>query len=237
VRTITPTPARTGWSSLLTPYLTKPWARKSSVWKWYRAAAARIADSPAVIICRGPTSQGLPHPNTRAYHSRSENEEPPPYPTVETPLFVRGRRIYTRFRVCLAMPIVGRETASVERTCEKKVGTRKGCYDASQLSNQLETPPTPGLEVRCFGHGERRRKAHEAMGRPDALSGFLEVVHRLFENGVFVSHDRSIRISSVLRSLDCSAFSASTPPPRYSGREADLELPPQVIVPLDTRND
>jgi hypothetical protein len=27
--------------------LTKPWARKSSAWKWYRAAAGRIVDSPA----------------------------------------------------------------------------------------------------------------------------------------------------------------------------------------------
>jgi len=35
--------ARTAWSSWPTPYLTKPWARKSSVWKWCRAAAARIA--------------------------------------------------------------------------------------------------------------------------------------------------------------------------------------------------
>jgi hypothetical protein len=36
-------------------------------------------------------------------------------------------------------------------------------------------------------------RAHEALSRLDALSGFLEVVHRLFENGVFVGHDRSIR--------------------------------------------
>jgi hypothetical protein len=43
VRTTTPIPARTGWSSLLTPSSTKPWARKSSVWKWCLAAAARIA--------------------------------------------------------------------------------------------------------------------------------------------------------------------------------------------------
>jgi hypothetical protein len=66
-------------------------------------------------------------------------------------------------------------------------------------------PPAPGLEVRRFGHGEHRREArkevtvvfaighalgaHEALGRPDALTGFLEVVHRLFEDGVFVSHD------------------------------------------------
>jgi hypothetical protein len=64
-----------------------------------------------------------------------------------------------------------------------------------------EIPPTPGLEVRGFGHGERRREArgevamvltighvlgaHEALS-PDAPSGFIEVVHRLFEDGVFV---------------------------------------------------
>jgi hypothetical protein len=44
---------------------------------------------------------------------------------------------------------------------------------------------------------------HVAVSCPDALSGFLEVAHRLFENGVFVCHDKSIRISSVLRSVDC----------------------------------
>ena len=43
------------------------------------------------------------------------------------------------------------------------------------------------------------------MSRPDALPGFLEVVHRLFENGVFVGHDRSIR-AGILRSPDCFAF-------------------------------
>jgi hypothetical protein len=32
-------------------------------------------------------------------------------------------------------------------------------------------------------------RAHEALGRPYALSGFLEVVHRLFENGVFFGHE------------------------------------------------
>ena len=39
--------------------------------------------------------------------------------------------------------------------------------------------------VLSIGHALR---AHEALGRPDALSGFLEVVHRLFENGVFVGY-------------------------------------------------
>jgi hypothetical protein len=95
-------------------------------------------------------------------------------------------------------------------------------YAASQLSNSLEIPPTPGLEVCSFCHGERRRKAckkvavvlaighalraHEALGRSDALPGLLEVVHRLFEHGVFVSHKKSIR-ADILRSLDCFAIS------------------------------
>jgi hypothetical protein len=58
--------------------------------------------------------------------------------------------------------------------------------------------------VRRFGHGERRReareevavvlaightlRAHEALGCPDALPGFLEVVHRLIKDGVFVGY-------------------------------------------------
>jgi hypothetical protein len=74
----------------------------------------------------------------------------------------------------------------------------------------LEIPPTPGLEVGGFGHGERRTEAceeiavvlaighalrtHEALGRPDALPGFLEVVHRLLEDDVLICHDRSIRV-------------------------------------------
>ena len=45
-------------------------------------------------------------------------------------------------------------------------------------------------------------RAHEALSRPDALPGFLEVVHRLFEDGVFVGHDQSIRVG-ILRSPDC----------------------------------
>jgi hypothetical protein len=58
--------------------------------------------------------------------------------------------------------------------------------------------------VLAIGHTLR---AHEALGRPNALSGFLEVVHRLFEDGVFVGHDRSIRTRGILRSPDCFAFS------------------------------
>ena len=75
----------------------------------------------------------------------------------------------------------------------------------------LRIPATPGLKVCGFCHDEHRReareevtvvlaighalRAHEALGRPDTLSGFLEVVHRLFEDGVFVGHARSIRAS------------------------------------------
>ena len=57
--------------------------------------------------------------------------------------------------------------------------------------------------VLAIGHALR---AHEALSRPDTLPGFLEVVHRLFENGLFVGHDRSIR-TDILRSPECFAFS------------------------------
>jgi hypothetical protein len=69
----------------------------------------------------------------------------------------------------------------------------------------LEILPPTGFEVCSLGHGERRSEArkevavilaighalgaHEALGRPDALPGFLEVLHRLFEDGVFVGHE------------------------------------------------
>jgi hypothetical protein len=53
--------------------------------------------------------------------------------------------------------------------------------------------------VLAIGHTLR---AQEALGRPDALPGFLEVVHRLIENGVFVGHDKSIRVDSILRWVD-----------------------------------
>jgi hypothetical protein len=58
--------------------------------------------------------------------------------------------------------------------------------------------------VLTIGHTLR---AHEALSCPDALPGFLEVVHSLFEEGVFFGHDRSIRTGSVLRSVDYFAFS------------------------------
>ena len=94
----------------------------------------------------------------------------------------------------------------------------------------------PGLEVCGFGHGERRRKArkkvsvilalgqplrtHEALSCPDALPGFLEVVHSLFEDGVFVSHDQSIRIGSIFRSLDCFSCSPSGPSTSARGKRS-----------------
>ena len=49
-------------------------------------------------------------------------------------------------------------------------------------------------------------RAHEALSSPDALPDFFEVVHRLFEDGVFVGHDRSIRVG-ILQSPECFAFS------------------------------
>jgi hypothetical protein len=45
--------------------------------------------------------------------------------------------------------------------------------------------------VLAIGHALR---VHEALSLSDALSGFLEVVHRLFEYGVFVGHDKSIPV-------------------------------------------
>jgi hypothetical protein len=61
-------------------------------------------------------------------------------------------------------------------------------------------------------------RAHEVLGRPDALPGFLEVVHRFFEDGVFDGHDQSIR-AGILRSPDCCAFSRERlrPDACYSG--------------------
>ena len=57
--------------------------------------------------------------------------------------------------------------------------------------------------VLTIGHALR---GHEALGRPDALPGLLEVVHSLFEDGVFSGHDQIIRVG-ILRSL--GAFAAS----------------------------
>ena len=84
--------------------------------------------------------------------------------------------------------------------------------------SSLEVPAPTRLEVRSFCHGERRRKAreevtvilaighalraHEALSCSYALAGFLEVVHRLVKDGVFVGHEKSIRTSGSLRSPD-----------------------------------
>jgi hypothetical protein len=57
--------------------------------------------------------------------------------------------------------------------------------------------------VLAFRHALR---AHEVLSRPYALSGFFEVIHRLFEDGGFVGHDQSIWTGSI-RSLDCFSFS------------------------------
>ena len=99
-------------------------------------------------------------------------------------------------------------------------------FEIACLSGWLEIPPTPGLEIRGFGHGERRRvareevtvvlaighalRAHEALSRPDALPGLLEVVHRLFEDGVFVGHERKYtsRHPPITRSLAFSCEQA-----------------------------
>ena len=66
--------------------------------------------------------------------------------------------------------------------------------------------------VLAIGHTLR---AHEALGCPYALPGFLEVVHRFFEDGVFVGHDHSIR-SGIFRSPAYCVFSRELP---YQSRE------------------
>jgi len=57
--------------------------------------------------------------------------------------------------------------------------------------------------VLAFRHAMR---AHEVLSCSDAHSGFFEVTHRLFEDGIFVGHDQSIWTGSILRSLDCFSF-------------------------------
>src|SRR5919112_1577861 len=76
--------------------------------------------------------------------------------------------------------------------------------------------------VLTIGHTLR---AHEALSRPYALSGLLEVVHRLFEDGVFVGHDRSIR-AGILRSPDYFTFSRELP---YQPREVAGRVPGYVL--------
>jgi hypothetical protein len=59
-------------------------------------------------------------------------------------------------------------------------------------------------------------RTHEALGRPYKLPCFLKVVHRLFEDGVFVSHDRSMRTRGIFRSPAYCVFSRKLP---YQSRE------------------
>jgi hypothetical protein len=76
--------------------------------------------------------------------------------------------------------------------------------------------------VLAFGHALR---AHEALSRSDALPGFLEVVHRLFEDGVFVGHEKSIR-AGLARSPDCFAFSCEL---SYQAGEVAGRVPGYVL--------
>ena len=55
-------------------------------------------------------------------------------------------------------------------------------------------------------------RAHEALSGPDALPSLLEVIHRLFEDGVFVGQKRSIRTSA--------SFTPSSPHLQSSPRDA-----------------
>jgi hypothetical protein len=61
-------------------------------------------------------------------------------------------------------------------------------------------------------------RAHQALGCPDTLPGFLEVVHRLFEDGVFVGHTPSIRVG-IPRLPDRFAFSRERAEYERKGKE------------------
>jgi hypothetical protein len=41
-------------------------------------------------------------------------------------------------------------------------------------------------------------RAHEVLSCSNAHSGYFEVIHGLFEDGVFVGHDQSILTGSIL---------------------------------------
>jgi hypothetical protein len=58
------------------------------------------------------------------------------------------------------------------------------------------------------------------LGCPDALPGFLEVVHRLFEDGVFVGHGLSIWTSDTFRSPDYFASFAGRPSTNARGKRS-----------------
>ena len=78
--------------------------------------------------------------------------------------------------------------------------------------------------VLAFGHTLR---APETLGCPDALASFLEVVHRLYENGRFVGHHRSIRTVSSDHSI-VSPFPASMPTGRSCYNSANNLSPPYL---------
>jgi hypothetical protein len=86
--------------------------------------------------------------------------------------------------------------------------------------------------VLAIGHALR---THEALGCPDALPCFLEIVHRLFEDGVFVGHDKSMR-AGILRSLDWFTFPREN---SYMFRDAMLKLLLAETLPYEnsSRND
>jgi hypothetical protein len=136
--------------------------------------------------------------------------------------------LWTSTRKCLpALPFVQshpprslHQRSLSRRVCALKQVSEGGVLWTSEpcarrCYGRLKIPPTPGLKVCSFGHGERRRKtreevaviftightlrAHEALGSPYSLSGFLEVVHRLVKYGVFVGHDRSIGVGILRR--------------------------------------
>jgi hypothetical protein len=76
---------------------------------------------------------------------------------------------------------------------------------------RLREPRNEVAVALAIGHALR---AHEALSRPDALSGFLEVVHSLFEDGVFVGHEQSIR-SGIFRSPSWFTFPGEHGPRSY----------------------
>jgi hypothetical protein len=76
--------------------------------------------------------------------------------------------------------------------------------------------------VLTIGHTLRPQ---EALGCSDALPGFLEVDHRFFEDGVFVGHEKSIRVG-IIRSLDYCVFTCELPYQR---------LPTPSLIPFGGR--
>ena len=45
--------------------------------------------------------------------------------------------------------------------------------------------------VLALPHAMHAMRAHEVLSCSNAHSGYFEVIHRLFEDGVFVGHDQS----------------------------------------------